>query len=221
MALTPKQARFVTEYLKDLNAAGAYKRVGYRAKNDHVAAVNASLLMAKHDIRQAIEAGRKRQQEEAEVDAVRVLKEYAAVALSDLGDIIDFSGPDPRLRPANEIPEHARRAISSMKVRRVLEGTGETAREVEIIEFRLWPKLDALKEVAARVEPQKPPQPLPGSTPENPVYVSGGLALHVERYSAALLSAAAREETGRPGTDGLGEPLHPRIHQNGTHPETG
>jgi phage terminase small subunit len=33
MALTPKQQRFVDEYLKDLNAAAAARRAGYSSKN--------------------------------------------------------------------------------------------------------------------------------------------------------------------------------------------
>ncbi len=53
--LTPKQQRFVEEYLIDLNAAGAYRRAGYKANTDHAASVNASKLMAKHGISLAIE----------------------------------------------------------------------------------------------------------------------------------------------------------------------
>jgi phage terminase small subunit len=33
MALTPKQQRFVEEYLKDLNATAAARRAGYSSKN--------------------------------------------------------------------------------------------------------------------------------------------------------------------------------------------
>lgn len=52
--LTDKQRRFVEEYLLDSNAAGAYRRAGYRAANDHVAAANAYKLMTRHDISEAI-----------------------------------------------------------------------------------------------------------------------------------------------------------------------
>jgi phage terminase small subunit len=60
--LSPKQQLFVTEYLVDLNAAAAYRRAGYRAKSDHVASVNAALLMAKDSIKQAVAEARARQQ---------------------------------------------------------------------------------------------------------------------------------------------------------------
>ncbi|MCC6419953.1 MAG: terminase small subunit [Gemmataceae bacterium] len=52
--LTDKQQAFVREYLVDLNAAAAYRRAGYAAKNDHVASVNAAKLMANHGIAAAI-----------------------------------------------------------------------------------------------------------------------------------------------------------------------
>ena len=58
---------------------------------------------------------------------------------------LDFTGDVPRLKPANMIPESARRAISGMKVKRYMEGRGEDAREVEVIEFKLWPKVEAMR----------------------------------------------------------------------------
>lgn len=42
--LTAKQERFITEYLIDLNATGAYRRAGYIAKGN-AAEVNASKLL--------------------------------------------------------------------------------------------------------------------------------------------------------------------------------
>jgi hypothetical protein len=57
---------------------------------------------------------------------------------------LDFSGEEPKLKPANTIPLHARRAISSIKVRRHAEGRGDEAHEVEVRELKLWNKLAAL-----------------------------------------------------------------------------
>jgi hypothetical protein len=81
------------------------------------------------------------------VTADKVLEEYAIAAFSDIGDFFDLSGDKPKLRPADKIPERARRAIESIKVRRYTEGRGEAAREIEIVEFRLWNKLAALKKL--------------------------------------------------------------------------
>jgi hypothetical protein len=56
--LSPKRARFVQEYLLDGNGAAAYRRAGYAAKNDHVAAVGAEKLLTNGDIQAAVEAER-------------------------------------------------------------------------------------------------------------------------------------------------------------------
>lgn len=153
MALNAKQQRFVEEYLVDLNATQAAIRAGYSAKT---AEQTASRLLRNVQVQEAIQAGRERQSKATQIDARRVLEEFAAVAMCDIGDILDFTGDQPKLRPARDIPERARRAISSVKVKRYTEGKGDDALEVEVTEFRLWPKLDALKEVAARVEVAQP-----------------------------------------------------------------
>lgn len=155
MALSDKQEKFVLEYIKDLNATAAYKRAGYKCVG-RAAENAASRMLGNVGVQAAIQKRLAEQKQDAKIDALRVLREYISVGLADIGDIMDFSGPEPKLKPANEIPEHARRAISSMKVKRYWEGSGEWAKEVEVVEFRLWPKLDALREVAARVEPTNP-----------------------------------------------------------------
>ena len=58
MALTPRQERFVAEYLADLNASAAYRRAGYTAKDANVAGPR---LLAKVSIQQAIQAAREKQ----------------------------------------------------------------------------------------------------------------------------------------------------------------
>jgi phage terminase small subunit len=49
-----KHARFVCEYLIDLNATAAYKRTGYRARG-HAAEANASRLLKRPDVRRAVQ----------------------------------------------------------------------------------------------------------------------------------------------------------------------
>lgn len=70
MALTPKQQRFVEEYLKDLNATQAAIRAGYSAKTARsVGAEN----LTKPDVQAAVEAGRKAQSQRCQIDADYVL----------------------------------------------------------------------------------------------------------------------------------------------------
>ncbi len=56
MSLTPKQARFVEEYLIDLNATQGAIRAGYSAKT---AEVQGSRLLGNVKVREAVEAGMK------------------------------------------------------------------------------------------------------------------------------------------------------------------
>ena len=85
----------------------------------------------------------------AELSAERVLMELMRVAFSDVGDVLDFSGDEPRMKPANQIPARARKAISSIKVKRYLiDGEGDVDREVEITEYKFWDKPAALEKLA-------------------------------------------------------------------------
>ena len=158
--MTGKQAAFVREYLVDLNATAAYKRAGYKCKNDHVAEANAHLLMRNHEVAVAIDDAMFDRAERVQVSADDVLRELKALAFSDVGDIIDHTGDVAALKPANQIPKRARRAIASVKVKRYVEGRGEDAVEVETQEFRLWSKLDALDKLMKHLGLAKEPLPL-------------------------------------------------------------
>jgi phage terminase small subunit len=157
MSLTTKQEAFVREYLVDLNATQAYIRAGYSPDG---AGENAGRMMKNDEIKSAIADGLESQKQRAKLTADRILREYSYLAFSDVGEVIDFTGELPILLPANKIPERARRAIQSFKVRRIVEGKGESSREVEITEFRLWDKgraLDKLTEYVKMPRGELPP----------------------------------------------------------------
>ncbi|WP_375183503.1 terminase small subunit, partial [Marinobacter sp.] len=69
--LTPRQQRFVDEYLIDLNATQAATRAGYSAKT---AASQGERLLRNVDVAAAIAAAKKARTERTEVDADYVLK---------------------------------------------------------------------------------------------------------------------------------------------------
>lgn len=127
-----------------MNATAAYLRAGYKPKSDKIAAAAASELLGLPKVAAAVAERRVTLALKLEISAERVLQEYALVAFSDIGLILDFSGTDPRLRPACEITEEARRTIASLKATRHTEGAGDDALEVEVTEFKQWNKLDAL-----------------------------------------------------------------------------
>jgi phage terminase small subunit len=146
MALNSRQKAFVDTYLIDLNATAAYRKAGYKSKG-HAAVANAARLMTNDNVARAIAAAMEARSERTQITADRTLQELADVGFSDLGEIMDFSGTDPRLKPASEIQERARRAIAAVKVKRELEGKGAAARTVEVTEFKLWDKVSALEKL--------------------------------------------------------------------------
>lgn len=168
--LTPKEQRFVEEYLIDLNASDAYRRAGYTGKNANVIAPR---MLAKAGIAAAIAEAKKTRSERTQITVDRVLREQSYLALSDIGDVLDFSGDTLRLRTPSQIPEHARRAIASVKVKRYVEGAGDDGLEVELTEFKLWDKKGALvdigKHLGMYVEKHehtgKDGEPLPAGAP--------------------------------------------------------
>lgn len=193
--LTPKQERFVQEYLVDLNATQAAERAGYSART---ARQTGAENLTKPDIAAAVQSAMRERSARTQITADEVLAEIAALAFSDLGQILDFTGDDPRLRPAEDIPEAARRAVASIKVRRVVEaGAGEGKREVEVTEFKLWDKLAALEKAARHLGLFAPDRhehsgPGGGPIPHEPV-----VTLTDDQRAAAIAAILAR--VGGPG----------------------
>lgn len=145
--LTPKQEQFCLEYLIDLNASAAARRAGYAEKD---ADVQGPRLLGNVRVADRIASLKAERAKRTRLDGDKALREQARLAFSDIGDILDFSGQNPTLRPARDIPPKARRAIASVKVKRYPErvGTGEDGKPafetVEVIEFKLWSKTAAL-----------------------------------------------------------------------------
>src|SRR4051812_28025396 len=82
--LTPKQRRFVEEYLLDLCATRAAARAGYSRAS--AAAIGAENLI-KPEIRRAIDAAMAERSVRTGISADRVLREMAAIAFSDARDV--------------------------------------------------------------------------------------------------------------------------------------
>lgn len=77
--------------------------------------------------------------------AQRVLEEIAALAFSDVGDVLDANGT---IRPIRTMAPKARRAIASIKTSKFNKpGTRDGIQE-DALEIRLWSKVDALKMAA-------------------------------------------------------------------------
>lgn len=80
MALTPKQARFVQEYLVDLNATAAAKRAGYKDPNI------GRQLITKNNVSKAIQKAIADRQERTEVTQDYVIRKLKEIADKDASD---------------------------------------------------------------------------------------------------------------------------------------
>ena len=99
MALTPKQQRFVGEYLVDLNATQAAVRAGYSEKTAR--AIGCENL-TKPAIQEAIATAQRQLAEETGITARRVKEELARLAFVDMRGFFDTVG---NLKPIYSLTE--------------------------------------------------------------------------------------------------------------------
>jgi phage terminase small subunit len=134
--LTPKQQRFVEEYLVDLNATQAAIRAGYSEKTAYSYGHE---NLKKPEIQHAVDAAIKRQQERTQVTADKVLEELAKIGFSDIRGAFDEYG---NLKRPESWDDKTAAAISSIEV--VTKNLGDG--EVEYIhKIRLWDKKGSLE----------------------------------------------------------------------------
>lgn len=136
--LSPKQQRFVDEYLVDLNATQAAIRAGYSAKTAESAG---SRLLRNVKVQAAIQQAMADRLKRTEITQDRVLLEYARIAFFDPAKLF---GDDGRPLPLTQIDENTRRAIAGLDVCTV--GNGDMGAG-EIQKFRIANKLTALEQV--------------------------------------------------------------------------
>jgi len=81
--LSPKQTRFVQEYLIDLNGKRAAIRVGYASRS---AEVQASRMLRNAKVQKALEAAMQARSRRTEVSSDQVLEELAKIAFANFRD---------------------------------------------------------------------------------------------------------------------------------------
>lgn len=141
MALQPRQAAFVREYLVDLNATQAAIRAGYSAKTAHA---QGPRLLENVEVAAAIDEALKRRAERVEVKQDDVLRELMRLALVDIGEAFDDAG---RLKPLKDIPPDVRRAIAGIEVFEETASDGEGGRCTvgQVRKVKFWDKTRGLE----------------------------------------------------------------------------
>jgi phage terminase small subunit len=135
IVLTPKQQRFVEEYLVDLNATQAAVRAGYAPASAHV---TSSRILAKRQVRAHVEGVIAKR---FGVTKLSIIEELAAIAFHDIGDYVSWTNDNIRVTPSAELSPWHRKAIASVR---------QIGPEAGPIELKLCDKLRAL-ELLARV----------------------------------------------------------------------
>ncbi len=139
--LTPKQRRFVDEYLVDLNATQAAIRAGYSEKTAYS---TGSENLKKPEIAAALAVAQDKRAERTQVTADRVIAELAKIGFANMADYMRATpGGDPFLDFASLTREQAA-ALQEVTVDDYVEGRGEDARDVKRVKFKLADKRAAL-----------------------------------------------------------------------------
>lgn len=144
MALTPKQARFVAEYLIDLNAAAAARRAGYSERTaDRIGHEN----LRKPEIAAAVSEAQADRARRTEITQDRVLQELARIGFADIRRVMEWDRESVRFVPSAELGDDAALAIAEVSSE-TKTFTGDAGTEVTVkLRMKLCDKLGALEKL--------------------------------------------------------------------------
>jgi len=109
--LTPKQQRFVDEYLVDLNATQAAIRAGYSEKT---AKSQGQRLLTNVDVATAVSGAKDKRSDRLEITQDMVLREYWRIANSDLRQVAEWDAGSVKAKRSSELTDDAAAAISEI-----------------------------------------------------------------------------------------------------------
>ena len=146
MALTPRQRRFVDEYLIDLNARAAARRAGFSPGSLSYP----SRLMRDPEIARAIARAMAARAARTGITRERVLAEYARIAFVDLSHLADWDAGGAVLLDAALISEDVAAAIASIGETVPVE---TTAGEPVPLRVSIFDKMKALEALGRLLDP--------------------------------------------------------------------
>jgi len=168
MSLTPKQQRFVEEYLVDLNATQAYRRAGY-AGDDNVCAVEAHKLLSNPKVGDAVAALKLERSEKTGINAAWLLQRLADEATADVADLYHDDG---RIKPVKDWPLIWRQGlVAGLEVETIGEGAGH------LTKVKLSDRIKRLELIGRHIDVQ---------AFKDKIEQSGGLSLVVSSEDAGL-----------------------------------
>src|SRR4051812_16090454 len=119
MPLNDRQARFVAEYLVDLNATQAAVRAGYSARS---ARTQAADLLTNPNIEAAVAEAQAERSRRTEVTADRVVLELARVAFGDPRRVMSWGPGGVKLRPSAALADEEAAIVAEVGETTTKEG---------------------------------------------------------------------------------------------------
>ncbi len=139
--LTPKQQRFVDEYLVDLNGRRAYQAAFPGCKSELAARVEASKLLTNPNIAKIIEFHRDRLSKQIQVTRAEIVREFRRIGISaNSEDYFSFSKNGVVLKDSSQLTREQMGMISEISHTQTEYGAN--------IRVKLHDKLSALNSLA-------------------------------------------------------------------------
>ena len=178
--LTPKQKRFVDEYMVDLNATAAARRAGYSEKTAEVIGYE---NLRKPQIMAAIQERQGELQGKLEITQERVLEELAAIAFANGTDFVTITQAGLiNVKATSDVPKDKLPAIAGIKYNQLG------------IEIKLHDKVRALELLGKHLG----------------VFATGGTAAAVEENNIfEVIEQSTREELDINGIPEIEPPAEP------------
>lgn len=141
--LTPKQQRFVEEYLVDLNATQAAIRAGYA---ERTAYSQGQRLLKNVEIQQCLQELMQERAQRTEITADRVLQEYARLGFFDPRKLFNDDGSPKGI---HELDDDTAAVLAGLEVMEIWEGRGENKEFVGYLKkYKLADKKGALDSIS-------------------------------------------------------------------------
>jgi phage terminase small subunit len=140
--LKPQHARFVEEYLIDLNGQKAATRAGYKEAN---ARKQASALLTKKDIRAAVDAGKAEISKRIRINQDEVIRQLVKIGFAEMGAYAKWGPGFVEIKKSEDLTEDQRCAVAE-----IVETTTEKGSSVRL---KLHNSISALLGILDRVKP--------------------------------------------------------------------
>ncbi len=141
--MTPKQTRFVQEYLIDLNATQAAIRAGYAPRS---AKVTACRLLTNVNVKAAVAAGQVAIAEKLEITVEAVARELALLGFADMGTYVTLGASETTVRlDWTNLPAGATRCIQEITQEEHTGGKGHETGQIRRTKFKLYDKKGSLE----------------------------------------------------------------------------